>query len=113
MLLPRLDDTHLVLRCHTSVDGAVGDEVVELVVAHLLQLGAVGHPVTLLEDPDLPGDGRGGHLVVTGDHHRLDAGGAALGDGGDHLRTSRIDHPHETDEGQVSLHCLGGLFGRE
>ena len=111
LLLPGVDDADLVLGLDPGVDAVVPDVPVQLLVAHLVELGAGDGLVVVLQDAQLPGDGHGGVPVVAGDHHRTDAGGLALGDGVLHLGADGVNHARQPQEDQVVLQSLGGLVG--
>ena len=86
---------------------------VEVFVGHLVELGARGREVAFAENIELLGYGAGGVHVVARYHERLDACGAALGDGRPDFGTGRIYHAHEADEdhalfGDVVALLIGG-----
>ena len=107
LALPCLDDADFVLGRHARIDGDLFDRRVELVVGHRVQLRAGDGVVAVGEDAQLARDGRGGDHMVAGDHHGLDARAAAGGHGRLGLRTRRVDHPHQPEEGQVGFERVG------
>ena len=65
----------------------LGEDAVELRVAHRVELGPGDHEVGVDADP--PGDGLRGEAVVAGDDHDPDAGLMAAGDRVGHLGAAR------------------------
>jgi len=85
--------------------GVHGDRLhvpVQLLLPHLVQLGAQHHP-PVREEAEFTGDGGGGGRVVPGDHDGADAGARAGGDRVPGLRAWRIDHPDEPEQRQLVL----------
>ena len=93
-----LDQPDLVLRSDPGDDADVIDGGVGLVVGHRRELGAGDRPA---HDPELAGDGLGGHRVIAGDHPDLDAGRVRLGDGVARLGAWRVDDADEGEELEV------------
>src|SRR5690554_277778 len=104
--LPCFYDTHLVLGCNTGVDGVILYITVERLIGHLHQIGAGYSLVALLVDPYLLSDSHSCHLMITGDHHRTDAGSLALLHRLHYLGTCRIDQPEQADKDKLLLHCF-------
>ncbi len=99
LALPSLHDADLVLRRNARIDGDLFEHLVQLVVAHSVQLHARDGDVAVAHDADLTRDSRGGHLVVARDHDRLDAGADSVRHCLTALLTRRVDHRHQTDKG--------------
>jgi len=135
--LTTFDDNELLLgRGSREYDFlVVGDNVVNVLVAHILDLATVddgggGSATTGLgdlldtavhslgdvffglvsfgNDTDVLGDGVGSNGVITSDHNNLDTGGSALGYGVGYSRSGRVNHTDEADKGEV-VH--GVVFG--
>ena len=104
--LPRIDDAHLMLRLHTGVDPVAAHCLLHLLIGDGVQFCAGNGLGGVLDDAQFPGNGHSGILVVTGDHHRTDAGGTALGDRRLDLRTHRVDHTHQAHKAQLLLQLL-------
>ena len=112
-VLPGLDNADLILRGNTGIHGDVLHLLVQLLIAHGVQLGAGDGPIPLREDPQLFGNGRCRHHVVSGDHHRLDPRLTAQGHSLLGLRPGRVDHTHQAQQGQAVLQLLAGeLLGQ-
>ncbi len=97
--LQRTYQTQLVFRAGTGEHPCLGDGLAHGRIVHQLQLRA-GDRLDVLAHAQLPGDGAGGHTVVTGDHHHTNAGRAALGHRPDRLVTGWIDDAHQAEQGQ-------------
>ena len=108
---PGIDYTGLVLGLYTGVNGDVLELLVELLIAHLVELAASDGAGLRSEDAELAGDGHGGVNMVAGDHDGTDTGAAALLYSGLDLGTYRIDHAGEADEGEVMLEVGGAAIG--
>jgi hypothetical protein len=99
--LPGVYHLKLVLRGDAGIDGDGRHVSGQLVVIELVEFSAGNHAVVFRSDADLTGDGQRRLRMVAGDHHRLDAGLAALTDGDDCLFARRIDHAEEAGEDEI------------
>ena len=88
---------------HAGVNGILDDLFHQLFVGELVKLRAHNGLFGVADDAQLFADGHGGVFVVAGDHHRADAGLAALFNGVLDLRTHRVDHAGQAHEGQLLL----------
>ena len=94
------------LRLHTGIDAEVLHGFVQFLVAEIIQRAAGDGLGGVLDNAQLLGNSNGGVLMVAGDHHRADAGIAALHNSGLDFRTHRVDHAGQTDEAQLLLQHL-------
>ena len=101
------------LRLDTGIDAVSGDGLGQVFVRQAIELTAGNSLIGAVENIQLLGDGYGGVLMVTGDHHRADARVAALVDGVPHLGTHGIDHARQADEAQLPLQIFGGNILRQ
>src|SRR4029450_9535796 len=92
--LERVDQAHLVLRCHARDHADPLDRLEQLLVAHRPDLGARDGAAL---DAKLLGDRSRGHRMVAGDHPNLDSGTLRPLDRVLCRRTRRID---DSDEGE-------------
>lgn len=85
----------------------------KLRIGQRVQLRTREHAVPRAGDAYVPGNGQRCFLVISGDHHRLDAGLAAPLYGGTHLGPGRVQHAHQAQEAQLFLPGGGGAAFRE
>ena len=112
LLLPCLDDPDLVLGRNARIDGDALDLLVQLLVAHRVQLRARDRLIALQKDTQFLSDRGRRRDVVARDHDGLDARLAADGDCRLCLGTGRVDHADEPEEGEPVFQFLaGGLRG--
>ena len=71
-----------------------------------------GQEAIIVGNADLLGDMASSQRVVTGDHHRTNAGRAAICHCVCHLRPRRIDHAEQPDQSQLALQRRIGCLHR-
>ena len=86
----------------------------EVVLGHVLQVGAGDHPhgPVAAHDADAPRDGLGRQAVVAGHHDDADAGGEGVLDGLADLGPRRVDHADQAEEGELGLDRVGRVVGQ-
>ena len=97
------DDPHLVLGADAREDGILLDGGGKLLVTHLVQIRAEDDLVPFAQDADVGGDGGRGVDVVARDHDGTHARADADSDRLLHFRSGRVDHAHQTHEGETVL----------
>ena len=110
--LPGLHDARLVLGLHARVHAELADALVELLVAHAVELGTRDGLLAALHNAQLARDGHGRIDVVTRDHDGADAGVVRLGDGHGGLGAHRVNHARKAAEHQVVLQSRRAAVGR-
>jgi len=73
VLLEGVDNPELMGWRNPCINGDLFDPPVERFIVHLIQLGSADRLLAFPEDSYLLGNGRGGDLMVPGDHDGLDA----------------------------------------
>ena len=96
----------------TGVDRDAGQLFIQFAVRHSVQFHTVYRQIPVVENPNLPGDGGGGHLMITGDHNGADAAPPGVGHRLDGFGPWRVNHGDEADEGKIRFILQGGLTGR-
>ena len=74
------------------------EQLIELGVAHPLELDPLDDPRVAIADPDLPGDAGRRQAVITGDHDDPDPCPPTSADGIDDLGAGRVGHRHESEQ---------------
>ena len=90
--LPGVYDTNFMFWGNTGVDRYIREPVIQLGIAHLVELYAGYGLVAVLEYAELTGYGRGGYLVVSCYHYCLYAAPLSVGDSLYGFRAGRVDH---------------------
>ena len=115
-LLEGRHDLHLVLGGDPREDHVLrlAELGLEVVIGHVLQVGAGDHPhrAVAAHDADAAGDGFGRQAVVAGHHDDADAGGEGVLDGLADLGPRRVDHADQAEEGELGLDRVGRVVGQ-
>ncbi len=95
----RIGDEHLLLGLNPGVNPALPGKSIDCLRAFglsILQLHSRDHLVDAIRQPQLPGNGKCGCRMITGDHCHLDARALACLHCRFGLRPEGIDHPHQS-----------------
>ncbi len=107
LLPPGIDDAQLLLGVGAGVDADVLHASGQLFIRDLGQLGTGDRLAPIVEHAQSHRDRGRGQLVVTGDHHRRDAGRACLTDSHRCRLAWRVGHGHDPHQAEPLL----GIFG--
>ena len=103
MGLEGFDDHHLVLRGNTGEHPQAVDLGIEFLLGHLREVCAGDALVVAVGDAQFFGDGKGGVLVVAGDHNGADRSFLKVSDSAFGLGARGVDHADQAHEGEVFL----------
>ena len=100
-LLPCPDNADLMLRGYPGIDADLRHKVPQLRIAHFVDDRTLHGFCTVLQNTDLPSDGRRRDLMVAGDHNRTDSGADALCHRSLGFLPRRIHHGDEAQKVQA------------